>query len=221
MNNLLKVDASVRKLNHQVEGYRSITRQLGEEFIRLWMNKNNAYNVVSRDLALEPPSFITEAWLAAAFTEEQKRTTEQTAELSESNTYFQEVQQADLIVITSPMYNYGMPAALKAWFDQIMRVNKTFSFDLSRGDYPIEPILSGKTVVLLSSCGEFGFSEAEERAHLNYLTGHIQLLSKYLGATDFYEVRSEYQEFADDRHEASLLKAKKDMATVVDKLSSF
>ncbi len=49
------------------------------------------------------------------------------------------------------MYNYGMPAALKAWFDQIIRINKTFTFDLARGDFPLEPIMSGKTLVLLTS----------------------------------------------------------------------
>ena len=37
------------------------------------------------------------------------------------------------------MYNYGMPAQLKAWFDQIIRINKIFDFDLARGDFPLQP----------------------------------------------------------------------------------
>jgi len=56
-----------------------------------------------------------------------------------------ELVQSEIIVITTPMYNYGMPASLKAWFDQVIRINKTFSFDLARGDKPIEPIQNGKT----------------------------------------------------------------------------
>jgi len=68
-----------------------------------------------------------------------------------------ELVQSEIIVITTPMYNYGMPASLKAWFDQVIRINKTFSFDLARGDQPIEPIQSGKTLVILSASGEGGF----------------------------------------------------------------
>ena len=51
-----------------------------------------------------------------------------------------------------------MPAALKAWFDQVVRIDKTFTFDLTRGDAPLEPILVGKTLILLTSWGEFGFA---------------------------------------------------------------
>jgi FMN-dependent NADH-azoreductase len=54
------------------------------------------------------------------------------------------------------MHNYGMPAVLKAWFDQVVRIQKSFTFDLARGDRPLEPILSGKTLVALNSCGQFG-----------------------------------------------------------------
>ena len=113
-----------------------------------------------------------------------------------------------MIVITSPMYNYGMPAVLKAWFDHVIRINKTFNFDLSRGDFPLEPIFSGKTLVLLSSTGEFGFKRGGIREHMDHLGTHIKVLSHYLGVEYFYEIRSEYQEFADQRHQDSLNNAK-------------
>lgn len=120
------------------------------------------------------------------------------------------------------MYNYGMPAVLKAWFDQIMRVGKTFTFDLARGDFPIEPVLSGKTLVLLTSSGEFGFGVGVGvggvREHMNHLSPHIQALTKYLGVDQFYEIGSEYQEFADDRHTASVEKAKRDIESLVEAL---
>ena len=78
---------------------------------------------------------------------------EQQAVLSESEQLIAEVVQADIIVISSPMYNYGMPAVLKAWFDQLIRIGKTFSFDLNRGDNPLKPILKGKQVVLVGFLG--------------------------------------------------------------------
>lgn len=129
------------------------------------------------------------------------------------------MSNADVIVITSPMYNYGMPAVLKAWFDQIMRVNKTFSFDLARGDFPIEPLMRGKILVLLTSCGEFGFGPGGVRENLNHLSPHIKQLAKYLGADRVYEIGAEYQEFADDRHQLSIEHAKQAIAALVENLA--
>jgi FMN-dependent NADH-azoreductase len=117
------------------------------------------------------------------------------------------------------MYNYGMPAILKAWFDQILRVNKTFTFDLARGDFPIEPILSGKVLVLLTSSGEFGFTVGGVRQHMNHLGPHIKELAKYLGVEKHYEIGSEYQEFSDHRHSSSVKQAKQDILTLVKQLA--
>ncbi len=64
------------------------------------------------------------------------------ATLAYSDSAIAELVAADLIVLGTPMYNYGMPSALKAWVDQVIRVGRTFSFDLARGDWPLEPLLS-------------------------------------------------------------------------------
>ena len=85
------------------------------------------------------------------------RTSEKSAILETSDELIAEVKIADIIVLTTAMYNYGVPAALKAWFDMVIRVDETFSFDLKRGNKPLRPIQSGKVLVLLTSAGEFGF----------------------------------------------------------------
>ncbi len=101
------------------------------------------------------------------------------------------------------MYNYGMPASLKSWVDQVIRVNKTFTFDLSRGDSPLEPTMYGKTLVLLTSSGEFGFEVGGVREDMNHLDPHFRAVSKYLGVDRQHEIRVEFQEFGDIRHEQS------------------
>ena len=111
-------------------------------------------------------------------------------------------------MISSPMYNYGTPAQLKAWFDQIVRINKTFDFDLARGDKPLAPLLSGKNLVIITSSGEFGFERGGINEGASHLVPHLRTLSKYLGVTEIYEIASEYQEFADHRHEQSLQRAR-------------
>lgn len=218
MKTILHIDSSVRRTDNSTQSYNSISKSFGRCFIDIWLNKNHQDKVVYRDLGLNPPTFICQDWIAAAFTPEQKRSESQQLALVESDTYFDEVAQADVILITAPMYNYGMPAVLKAWFDQMLRVNKTFTFDLARGDFPIEPILSGKTLVLLTSSGEFGFGVGGVREHMNHLGPHIKELAKYLGVDQFYEIGSEYQEFADNRHSLSVEKAKQDIVALVNQL---
>lgn len=218
MKNILHIDSSVRRTDNSTASHNSISKSFGRCFIKKWMNKNHQDKVVYRDLGLNPPSFICQDWIAAAFTPEQNRSESQQLVLAESDRYFDEVAQADIILITAPMYNYGMPAVLKAWFDQMLRVNKTFTFDLARGDFPIEPILSGKTLVLLTSSGESGFGFGGVREYMNHLGPHIKQLAKYLGVDRFYEIGSEYQEFADDRHAASLEKAKQEIVDLIKQI---
>jgi FMN-dependent NADH-azoreductase len=122
----------------------------------------------------------------------------------------------------APMYNYGMPASLKAWFDQVARVNKTFSFDLSRGDQPIEPILYGKQLVLFTSSGEFDFQNGGSRSEKNHLVPHIKACAHYLGVdpeSDFYHIGIEYQEFKDQRHEDSKKQAFEAIPKVLEMLN--
>lgn len=188
---------------------RSLSRNLGNVFTTSLKEEIPTLEIIERDLAKQSPSFVTEEWIASAFANGE-RTDRQKDILSESDLYIDEIKQSDMIVISTPMYNYGMPAALKAWIDQIARVNETFSFDLARGDFPIEPTLSGKKLIVLSSSGEFGFEPGEIRESMNHLIPHIKTCAHYLGVDsdkDFYHIGIEYQEFGDERHEESQKKA--------------
>jgi FMN-dependent NADH-azoreductase len=175
--------------------------------------------LIHRDVGLVPPPAVSEAWIGAAFTTKADRTSEQQSLLALSDTLIGELRQADLILITAPMYNYGMPAALKAWVDQVVRVDETFTFDLTRGDWPLEPVLTGKSLVLLTSSGEFGYAADGPRAHMDHLTPHLRTVSRYFGVVDTYRVAIEYQEFGDERHHRSVEEAHADVVRVVEKLS--
>lgn len=129
MATLLHMDVSAR-----VE--RSLTRSLSSKFIKEWQTHRPQDRVITRDLGKNSPPAITENWIRAVFTSPNDLTTIQQEEIALSNELITEVEQADIIVMGTPMYNYGMPTSLKAWFDQVIRVNKTFSFDPARGDYP-------------------------------------------------------------------------------------
>ncbi|PKF79980.1 FMN-dependent NADH-azoreductase [Vibrio sp. vnigr-6D03] len=207
MATLLHIDSSPRPYSPNQQAHQSLSRQIAHHFVSEF-NDRRHNNLIYRDLSTNPPPFIDVEWIAQSFAKQAGK--EEYPALETSNELIEEVEQADVIVISSPMYNYGMPAVLKAWFDQVIRVNKTFSFDLERGENPIEPILSGKTVVLCTSSGESGFAEGGQKHHMNHLGKHIKLLSPYLGASQFHEITSEYQEFGDERHSLSFEGAKKE-----------
>lgn len=219
MATILRIDTSARRTDNDISDYNSISKSLAAHFIDKWFTLNSEDKVIYRDLGLNPPDFISQDWIAAVFTADEKQSDEQKALLTLSDTLIDEVAQADIIVISSPMYNYGIPAVLKAWFDQVVRINKTFTFDLARGDFPLEPIMSGKKLILLSSSGEFGFEIGGIREKMNHLGPYIATVDKYLGVEEFYEIKSEYQEFADARHQKSVNDAYLSIEKLVKQLS--
>ncbi|OQP64166.1 FMN-dependent NADH-azoreductase [Niastella vici] len=184
---------------------RSLTRKLSTHFLECIKKCISHVVIKELDLVKDPPPLMTPEWIAGAFSQTAISEELQLA-LARSDEYIKQIEAADLIVIGTPMYNYGMPAALKAWFDQVARINKTFSFDLSRGDFPIEPILSNKKMVLFTSSGEFGFETGGVREEYAHLVPHIKSCAHYLGVNaqkDLYHLGIEYQEFKDKRHEQS------------------
>jgi FMN-dependent NADH-azoreductase len=200
MSTLLHINSSARN-------GRSLSRKLSGAFMNAWLQLEPAAEIITRDVGANPPPIITEDWIAAAFAGDENVTPEQREALRLSDELIDEIERADLIVIGTPMYNYGMPAALKSWFDKVIRINKTFTFDLARGDFPLEPVMSGKKLVILSSHGEFGFGPGGVREKMNHLETHILTCAHYLGVEESHSISISYQEFGDARHEASVADA--------------
>ena len=90
--------------------------------------KHPAATLVRRDLATNPCPILDEAAIGALFTPADQRTPEQAARLAVSDTLVAELQAADVLVLGVPMYNFGIPAQLKAWIDGISRVGVTFKY---------------------------------------------------------------------------------------------
>jgi FMN-dependent NADH-azoreductase len=212
MATVLLIDASARVT-------RSLSRDLTTAFTEQWLKSRPNDTLITRDVGLNPPLAISEAWIAAAFTAPEKRTLDQQEVLKVSDQLLAELEPANLIVLGTPMYNYGMPAALKAWIDQVIRIGRTFSFDLARGEQPIEPILTGKTLIILSSSGEGGFELGGINAAINYLDPHIVTASRLLGVSEHHIIRIEYQEFGDARHQKSIQDAHAALAGLVQQLT--
>lgn len=213
MTTILVIEASARIS-------RSLSREMAQYFKAEWSKIKPEDQFIYRDVGSHPPPFISEAWIAACFTPVAARDEAAQEILKYSDEVIAEIRQAEIIVIATPMYNYGMPAVLKAWFDQVVRIDQTFSFSLERGDWPVEPLLGGKQLVILSSHGEFGFAPGGIRIQWDHMNPHIRTLAKFIGAKDIYESSIEYQEFGGERFANSVAASKGTIEAVVTEIAS-
>jgi FMN-dependent NADH-azoreductase len=218
---LLHIDASARLGVSGIHPHGSNTRRLTQHFVDRWSSVRPQDQVIYRDLSRQRPSPVTAEWIDAAFIPPEQRDAEMTAYLAESDRLVEELTRADLVVIGVPMYNFGIPATLKAWIDNVVRVGATFGFDRDRAEGPYWPMLSaGKRLVILSSRGDAGYDPGGRLESVNLVERSITLPMSYIGLTETYRIAIEYDESADDRLAASIDKAESAVDTLVQKLAA-
>jgi len=165
---VLRVDSSARS-----EG--SISRWVADELIERLRESEGAVEVRVRDLAVAAPSFVDAAWVDANFTPTEQRTQEQKAALAESDALVGELKAADVLVIGVPIYNFGIPAKLKAWIDMVARARLTFRYTENG---PVG-LLKGKRAYLAVASG--GTAVGSE---LDFATGYLRHVLGFLGIDD-------------------------------------
>lgn len=163
---VLRIDSSAR-----YEG--SVTRDLADRLVAQLTEDGGA--VVTRDLSVNAPSFVNEAWVGANFTDAAERTEEQVQLLVESEALVQELEAADTLVIGVPIYNFGVPAALKAWVDMVARARRTFRYT----ENGPEGLLTGKKAYLVVASG--GTAAGSE---IDFATGYMRHVLGFIGITD-------------------------------------
>jgi len=163
---ILRIDASMRKNG-------SYSRALGDRLIAQ-LRSQSLSTVKVRDLADGIPN-IDETWIGANFTDIAERTAEQRSVLSCSDALISELKSADTLVIGLPIYNFNVPAAFKAWIDQIARAKITFRY----GDSGPEGLLKDKkSYVILSSGG------TQLGSNIDYVSDYMHHILGFIGIKD-------------------------------------
>ncbi len=120
MPTLLALDVSPR-------GERSISRALGKRFVEHWQARNPRGNVIYRDLNAPRIPYMDNDWIAGVYAPpDAERTPEMQKALALSAELIAELQAADVLFISTPMYNFTVPAVLKSWIDYVVRPGYTF-----------------------------------------------------------------------------------------------
>ncbi|WP_305986136.1 FMN-dependent NADH-azoreductase [Roseibium sp. MMSF_3544] len=171
---ILHIDASARKTD-------SVTRELTEILVKSLVDKDPAAKVVSRDVSQGLP-FLDEEWVGANFTDPVDRSEDQRSKLALSDTLVGELKAADTIVIGTPIYNFSVPAALKAWIDQIARARETFKYTENG---PVGLLEGKKAYVLVASGGTKVGSEIDFAAtYLKHILGFVGIQDVTIVAAD-------------------------------------
>ena len=164
---LLRIDASANPGE-------SSSRQLGDYLIGQLKQSNLALETRTRNLNQEL-SFIDSNWIAANFTANEERSNDQSARLGFSDRLIAELNWADHIVLTTPMYNFGVPATLKAWIDLVCRAGVTFRY----GANGPEGLLKGKSVDIVVTTGG-----APLGSRVDFVSGYLRQVFAFIGIDD-------------------------------------
>jgi FMN-dependent NADH-azoreductase len=164
---VLEINASARQ-----EG--SISRRLVRDLLEALEDRYPGIRVTQRNVAAGLP-FVDDAWVGANFTPEEERSAADQEVLALSDELVSELEAADILVIGAPIYNFSVPATLKAWIDMVARARKTFRYTESG----VEGLLKGKRAFVVVPSGGVTIGSA-----VDFATPYLRHALGFIGITD-------------------------------------
>ena len=196
MNTLLKINASLFSANGQ-------SSQLTERFAAAWQASHPGSRVVERDLAANPVPHLDGARFMAFLAKPEERSAEQQAVVDFSDALIAELRAADAVVIGLPMYNFGIPSQLKAYFDHLARAGVTFRYTANGP----EGLITGKKAYILAARGGIYAGTPKDSQ-----TAYVRDFLAFIGITDVEFVYAEGLSMGDESKHAALARANQAIA---------
>ncbi len=177
---LLHIDSSILGAN-------SVSRSLSAGIVARETTRHPGLEVTYRDLAENPPLHLSAAHIGALFGQPPSDPAV-IADIAATAPFIDELFAADIIVIGTPMYNFGLPSHLKAWIDRVLIAGKTFKY--SEAGVPVGLLPPGKKVILASARGGV-YSEGSPVAFLDHQETQLKAALNFIGLTDITTIRAE------------------------------
>jgi FMN-dependent NADH-azoreductase len=187
------------QLNSSLNSTAGQSSRLADAFVANWRAANADAEVVVRDLAADPVPHLTAERFGAFLAKPEERTAEEKTVVEYSDRLIDELKHADTIVLGLPLYNFGVPSTLKAYFDHIARAGVTFRYTENG---PVG-LLTGKKAYVLAARGGIyaGTPQDTETAYVRDFLG-------FLGITEVEFVFAEGLAIGEATREAALAKAR-------------
>jgi FMN-dependent NADH-azoreductase len=192
MKTILQLNASILSDNGQ-------SSRLANEFVAALRKEEPAAKLIVRDLARDPVPHLDAERFGAFVAKPETRTLKQDALVAYSDGLIGELKQADLIVLGLPMYNFGVPSTLKAYFDHVARAGATFNYTATG---PVG-LLTGKKIYVFAARG--GLYAGTPR---DTQTAYVRDFFAFLGITDIEFVYAEGLAISEASRNAALSKAR-------------
>jgi len=191
MSTLLQLNTSLFSTGGQ-------SSRLADEFVAGWQANHPRGDVIVRDLAREPVPHLSAERFGAFLAKPGERTPEQQAVVDDSDALIDELNRADVIVLGLPMYNFGVPSTLKAYFDHIARAGVTFRYT----EKGAVGLLTGKQAYVFATRGGFyNGTDADTQ------TAFVRQFLAFLGITDVTFVYAEGLAVSEAAKQAAIARA--------------
>jgi len=180
MTQLLRINSSSRQ-----EGSHSAA--VADVFEAEFRRKHPGCRVVTRNVADGSIPFIAQNTIEGFYAPQDTLSDELKAATALSDELIAEIQGSDTLLLAVPIYNFSLPAALKAWIDQIMRIGHTFSMD----ETGFKGLVKARRAVIVCAYGSEGYLAEEPFAAANFLEPYLKFLFAFLGigAVEFVHVQ--------------------------------
>lgn len=189
---------TILQINASLFGDGSQSSRLASEFVRALEARSPAgatAAVLVRDLARQPLPHLTAVRFQALVTPAGERTPEQAEVAAQSDALIEELRRADVVVLGLPMYNFGVPSTLKAYFDHVARAGVTFRYTASGP----EGLLKGKKAyVFATRGGRYAGTPADLQ------TAFVRQFLGFIGIADVEFVYVEGLALGEEQREAAL-----------------
>jgi len=189
---LLQINASLNNGNGQ-------SSQLANQFVAAFQRSRPGTKILKRDVAAsDPVPHLSGERFGAFIAKPEDRTVAQHAVVAYSDNLIDELKQADVIVLGLPMYNFGVPSQLKAYFDHIARVGITFKYT-DKG--PVGLLTGKKAYVFAARGGQYAGTPMDTQ------TSYVRDFLRFIGITDVEFVYAEGLAISPEHKETGLAKA--------------
>ncbi|KZY67300.1 hypothetical protein A3742_21375 [Oleiphilus sp. HI0071] len=178
---------------------------LANELITKLTEKAGAAKVSERDVSNNDIALVTGAHVGAFYTPAEERSDEQNALLEQSDALLAELKEANTLVVATPMYNFGIPASLKAWVDMICRVGETFRYT----ENGPEGLLNIDTMYLVVATGGAPVGSA-----VDFVVPYMKQVASFIGIEHVEVIAADRMNVDAD---ASLKKAREELSEIVQK----
>lgn len=202
MPTLLQIKSSLFAENSQ-------SSRLSDQFVAAWRAANPSGKVIVRDLAANAVPHLTGERFGAFLAKPEDRTPEQQLVVNYSDALIDELRNADVVAIGLPMYNFGIPSTLKAYFDHIARSGVTFQYTANGP----QGLLTGKKVVVFAARGG-----AYAGTPMDTQTGYVRDFLRFLGMSDVEFVYAEGLAMGEDSKQAAIANAEKAIRVLAEPL---